>query len=238
VIAPARVHHAIAAVLRSIPLPNEALNHVPPSLAEQLGHLTPLIHVGSESLEEALVKAIARQVISAAQARILARRFVESFADPYLLGDAVVYRFPCAHEIAAIAPQSLREIGFGFKANVVIEAMARLAHSDLLFRQASLSSEALLEELQQLPGIGPWTARVAVCDVRADWSVYPFDDLAVRKWAAELWPGGWPKPPRAFADSWRRINGEYVPQITFYLLTGGPVLHRATKGEDTNVSRP
>jgi DNA-3-methyladenine glycosylase II len=74
--------------------------------------------------------------------------------------------------------------------------------------------------LPSIKGIGQWTAHVALCDWLADWSSYPFEDLAVRTWAGKRWHAvPWPQDKRQFAALWQEINGVYTGIITFSLLS-------------------
>ena len=77
-----------------IDLPMEAVSHLPITLAEQLIHLAPLVHVASASLEEAITKAVIRQVISASHAKKLIHRFITWFGEGYEYEGLTCYRFP------------------------------------------------------------------------------------------------------------------------------------------------
>ena len=60
------------------------------------------------------------------------------------------------------------------------------------------AADVLVQELQRIPRIGPWTAGAAVADYSNDFTYYPYADLAVRTWAKRAapsypWPAGAPR---------------------------------------------
>lgn len=127
-----------------------------------------------------------------------------------------------------MSPDASHACGLGYKA-------PRIPHiaQDLLDKLGSLSSEEAVALLQTVKGIGRWTAGVAICDVRGDWSIYPFEDLAVRTWAARLWPGfHWPQDERAKMLAWQAIHGAYIGHITCYLLA------HAGRSSQSELSEP
>src|SRR5690606_32961061 len=80
----------------------------------------------------------------------------------------------------------------------------------------------LVEELQNVPRIGPWTAGAAVADHTHDWSLYPHGDLAVRTWAKAAAPDvDWPTTEPQFAERWRTITGPCLGLATLFTLAWG-----------------
>jgi DNA-3-methyladenine glycosylase II len=213
------VQRSIAQLFFSLPLPQDALLPLPQELGARFLQQMPLTHIASASLGEAVMKAVIRQVISALHAKKLLHRFVMRHGPSLEYEGTRYYGFPSLKAIASLSPEVLQADGLGYKSRL----LPRIA-LDLLERQVeeqfpSLSPEAAVEALQQVKGIGRWTARVAVCDVTADWSVYPFEDLAVRSWAVRLWPEyAWPKNEQNFFVAWKEINGSSAGIVTFYLL--------------------
>jgi DNA-3-methyladenine glycosylase II len=201
------------------PLADAALTHVPANLASRFLASAPLTHIASASLGEAVIKAVIRQVIAASHARKLIQTLVIHAGSRRERDGDTTYGFPSLEVIAHLAPDDLRSWGFGYKAKL----LPRIA-LDLLEQRAEeqmhlLSPEKAILLLQQIKGIGRWTAHVAVCDVTGDWSVYPFEDLAVRTWARKLWPERvWPQDERAFLTVWQEVNGPHTGLITCYLL--------------------
>jgi len=210
-----RVHQLVI----PIELSDEAIAYLPKSLAENLKSLAPLVHIASASLEEALIKAIIRQVITAGHAKKLIHRFITRFGESYEYEGLVCYRFPTSERILEIPLEDLISCGLGFKAKLIKNIVEKLAKDGLREKLGNTPVSLTFEHLQEIKGIGRWTAHTALCDTTGDWSLYPFDDLAVRTWASKLWPNrNWPTDPEDFRKEWENLNGNYVGQVTFYLL--------------------
>lgn len=202
-----------------IELPDCATIHLPGQLANRFKNLAPLVHVSSASLEEALIKAIIRQVIKAEHAKKLIHRFITSFGESYNYDGVICYTFPTIEKILELSLDDLVSCGLGFKAALIKNVAKKIEKDNLKQKINVVSTETALEILQEIKGIGHWTAHVTLCDLKGDWSLYPFDDLAVRTWASNLWSGyNWPQNPQVFRQEWERLNGSYVGQITFFLL--------------------
>lgn len=214
------VQQRMQQLLISLPLPQQALLLLPQKLGERFLRHMPLTHIASPSFGEAVIKAVIRQVISASHARKLLHRLITEQGPALEYEGTIYYSFPSLKHLAHLSPEVLQAEGLGYKSRL----LPRIA-SDLLERQVNekarhLSTEAVVEWLQQIKGIGRWTARVAACDVTGDWSAYPVEDLAVRTWAARLWPEyPWPTNERDFFSAWNEVNGEYTGIVTFYLLS-------------------
>ena len=222
----ADVRRCVGQLFSLIPLPQEAVAHLPARLAQRFLDRAPLVHIASPTLGEALIKGIIRQVISATQARKVLHQFVTRLGASYQRENLTFYNFPSLESIIQLPLEELSACGLGFKAKIVQYVAHRLLEENIedQVRQCSSSDAILL--LQRLKWIGNWTARIAVCDLLHDYSQYPFSDLAVRKWAKSLWQeGNWPDDESAFGHAWKQINGEHTDLITFYLLAPGKQLN-------------
>jgi len=219
------VQHSVGQLFSLVPLPQEAVAHLPAQLAQQCLDIAPLVHIASPTLGEALIKGIIRQVISAAQARKTLHQFVTRLGTSHQHENLTFYNFPTLETIIQLSLEELSACGLGFKAKIVQYVAHRLLEENIeeQVRQCSSSDAVLL--LQRLKWVGDWTARIAICDFLHDWSQYPFSDLAVRKWTTLLWQeGDWPADETEFGHAWRKRNGEHAGLITFYLLALGKQL--------------
>ncbi|HEU5381469.1 MAG TPA: hypothetical protein VFV38_39105, partial [Ktedonobacteraceae bacterium] len=221
-----RVQEMLHHLLVSLPLPEAAQAALPPELAARFRSLHPLVHIASVSLGEALLKAIIRQVITASHARKLTSAFIRRYGKRQVYDGVTYYDFPSIEVVAKISLEELQAEGFGFKAKVLHRTAQLLLENDLETAVAQVSPAEALALLTSIPGIGRWTAQITLCDWRADWSLYPFEDLAVRTWAKKLWTGvSWPQDERQFAACWQQINGGYTGIITCYLLSCAATQH-------------
>lgn len=202
-------------------------NHpaLPSELSVMFKEVSPLMHIASASLEEALIKAIFRQVVSKGQSQRSMDMFIRKFGDRMHFRGETVYDFPSLERLSVLSVSDLASCGLGFRAQTVKTVVQTFLETDLGVQVRLLSPELMITALQQIKGIGPWSARIAVCDYCKDWSFYPFDDLAMRTWVPKVWPSyNWPSHPKAFSLAWRRETGEAAGDLAFYILSMAPML--------------
>ncbi len=222
-----------------LPFPREAAAHLPADLAASFLQMSPYLHLASASPGEALIKAILRQVIAATQAKKLLHRFVLEFGPAVEREGRRSSGFPSLEEIAALSPERLVACGLGYKARVLPRVAHDLLDAHLEEQIWELPVAEAIERLEGLKGVGPWTAHVTICDVRGDWSVYPCEDLAVRRWASRLWPAGaWPREEHAFRSAWQEANGPFTGIVTCYLLALATTLSQGMGQEEAPTHTP
>jgi DNA-3-methyladenine glycosylase II len=222
----ANVRECVLRLFIPFVLSDEAKKQLPPELEARFCALSPLVHIPSLSLGEALIKAIIRQVITANHAKKLTDAFIRRYGERQVHAGKTYYDFPSLETISRISLEDLQTEGLGFKAKVVQSVALHLLENDVEAMIAQMAPEQARERLMLIKGIGRWTAHVALCDLHADWSFYPFEDLAVRTWARKLWSGvQWPQDEQQFAARWQQINGDHIGVITFYLLSCAATEH-------------
>jgi DNA-3-methyladenine glycosylase II len=213
-----KIREVVNRLLVPLPLPDDV--KLPKDLAIRFLSLHPLVHVTSLSLGEAITKAIIRQVITAGHAKKLIDSFIRRHGERAVDNGWSYYDFPTIEAIARIPVEELQAEGLGFKAKVIHQTALYILEQDWETKVAKQSPVEALDMLTSMKGIGRWTAHVAVCDLFANWSLYPFEDLAVRTWARKLWSGvQWPQDNLAFAKYWQQVNGDQCGIVTFYLLS-------------------
>jgi len=214
----ARIQQKVKQLLVPLPLPDGALNHLPADLAHGFAALSPMVHVASESLWEALAKGIIRQVITASQARRVLHQFIIRFGEAYSYNGRAYYNFPTIERLLRCSLDDLSACGLGFKSKTLLNLAYALATDNLESQIRATDLESALKMLQAIKGIGDWTARVALCDFTANWDCHPCD-LAVITWARKYWTTReWPPQAVEFSTSWMQTNGIKTGIITAYLL--------------------
>jgi DNA-3-methyladenine glycosylase II len=201
-------------------MPDGAAAEVP-QLAKELAGLGTVGRFRNPSLWEALATAILRQVIRAAQSKKLYRELCAVYGQQVALPDGGTYGlFPSPERILEVDDEQFAEIGLAFKrAPLRAAATAYLEHGGNWNR---LSLPALVDELQGVQRIGPWTAGAAVADYTNTWDLYPYADLAVRTWAGRAAPSHhWFHNERAFDAQWRHLAGEHLSTLTLLTLAWG-----------------
>ncbi|WP_261566955.1 hypothetical protein [Frankia gtarii] len=201
-------------------LPEGAAAQVP-ELALELGRLGRVGRFRNPSVWEAMATAVLRQVIRAAQSKTLYRALCVAQGERVALPDGDVYfLFPAPEQILNMSDVQFDDLGLAFKKTPLrAVAAAILDHGS---KWNELPAAVLVDELQQVHRIGPWTAGAAVADFTGDWSLYPYSDLAVRTWAGRAAPSHhwYPKEPK-FATQWRHLAADSLSPLTLLTLAWG-----------------
>lgn len=204
----------------SFSLPEGAASEVP-ELATELSGLGQVGRFRNPSLWEALATAILRQVIRAGQSKRLYRELCAAHGQQVALpgGDCFAL-FPTPETILGLTDEQFTDLGLAFKrVPLRAAATAYLNYGDSWSR---LSRPALVDELQSVQRIGPWTAGAAIADYTNNWDLYPYGDLAVRTWAGRAAQvHHWYHNERAFGAQWRHLAGEHLSTLTLLTLAWG-----------------
>lgn len=170
---------------------------VPELLRRYLADRGPVARLRTPDLWEAIATAIIRQVIRADQARLMYQRFTDAHGRRAESGRI----FPAPEVVLALADEVFAELGMAFKRDPLrAAAQAVLDHGE---KWEQLRPIDLVDELQSVPRIGPWTAGTAVADFTGDFSLYPYGDMAVRKYARQTFPDlDLPDREGPFATRW------------------------------------
>lgn len=149
---------------------------------------------------ELAMRAILGQQVSVRGASTLAGRFAERF------GSAIETPLPClnrltptAESIASARGDTLRSLGLPGARAECLRSLARVVARGELDLDTCVDATAVVAQLQELPGIGPWTAEYIAMRALRWPDAFPAGDLGLLK-AARL------KSPRALdeaAERWR-----------------------------------
>lgn len=192
-----------------------------PELATALARLGSVVRFRNTDLWDAIGTAILRQVIRAAQSKKLYRAFCEAYGEGIELPHGGRYAlFPTPQMVVGLTDEQFASIGMAFKRNALRNAAT--AYLEQGEKWCELPSLALINQLQKVPRIGPWTAHAAVADWSNDWALYPYADLAVRTWAMRAAPSyAWPTDESGFGHIWRALAGEHLSSLTLLTLAWG-----------------
>jgi len=149
---------------------------------------------------EVAVRAILGQQITVKAAATLAARFVEAFGDPVETAPPSLRRlFPLPAAIAALEPGDIARLGIIATRAKAIIALARAVAEGRIRLEPTAQVEGTVAALQQLPGVGPWTAQYIAMRALAWPDAFPHPDVAVLKAMDER------NGPAALrlAESWR-----------------------------------
>jgi DNA-3-methyladenine glycosylase II len=207
-------------VLDVFTMPDGPLTEAP-ELATALRELGSTARFRNSDLWDALGMAIMRQVIRAAQSKKLYRDFCQAHGTQVRLPDGGIYcLFPTPEIVLQLTDHQFASLGLAFKRRPL--RLAAEAYSVHGAQWQELSPTTLVDALQVIPRVGPWTARAAVADWSNDWALYPYDDLAVRTWAKRAAPSrDWPVDEPTFGRMWRALAGEGLSSLTLLTLAWG-----------------
>ncbi len=126
---------------------------------------------------EALARAIVGQQLSTKAAASIWARVLAVFGD----------RTPSTTELIGVEPQALRDAGLSWsKVGFLRDLAERIRDGELdLDRLPELDDEAVIDELTQVKGIGPWTAEMFLIFHLGRPDVLSTGDLGIRR-AAQL----------------------------------------------------
>ena len=149
---------------------------------------------------EVAVRAILGQQVTVAAATTIAGRFAKALGDPVDTPHAGLDRlFPPASRVAAAAPSDIAALGIVASRARAIVALARAVDSGALRLAPSAPVEETLAALENLPGVGPWTAQYIAMRALAWPDAFPHPDVAVLKAMGEA--SG--RRALALAEAWR-----------------------------------
>lgn len=132
------------------------------------------------SLWEALCNAVVFQQISLVAASSIMERLVLRFSSAVRADNATVYPFPAAASIAGAGEETLRGLGLSRQKAAYVRAIAREHDAfDVAALRAAPLDDAVAA-LRALPGIGVWSANVALLRGCGRLDAFPPGDSGVR----------------------------------------------------------
>ncbi|PSB18524.1 DNA-3-methyladenine glycosylase 2 [filamentous cyanobacterium CCP2] len=176
----------------------------PQQIAAHLGSLAhhhPGLRVpGAFDGFEIAVRTILGQQVSVKAATTLMGRFVQCFGEPITTPfSTLTYLTPTADRIAQSHINEIATLGiFGTRARSIL-ALAQALTAGFLSFNGECSTEQTIAQLQELPGIGTWTAHYIAMRVLADPDIFLSTDFGIRQVMNEMSP----KQMLATATQWQ-----------------------------------
>src|SRR5208337_3892990 len=169
---------------------------------------------------EALVDSIVEQQISIKVAHALEERLVKKFGETVALNGEIYYAYPTPQNIACASLEEIRNCGLSQRKAQYIQGTAQLIADgklDLEHLKNHQNPEEIISELDEIRGIGVWTAELTMLRGMQKLDALPADDLGVRRVISRYYCGGKPiktAEAREIAKSWGRWKG----LAAFYLI--------------------
>ena len=181
-----------------------------PLLGETLRQVRGLRPIRTATVAQALLRAVAGQLIQASRARNVERAIVRS-CTPELGG---LHAAPTAAELARFSPPQLARYGLGARR---ASALIRLCRSLDLERLKSQPTSAVVARLVRERGLGPWSLGVVCLEGLGRYEHGLYRDLGLAKLASALW-GRWVEAEET--DELLAPYGEWSGLASVYLLAG------------------
>jgi DNA-3-methyladenine glycosylase II len=169
---------------------------------------------------EALVDSVVEQQISLKVANSLENRIIKKFGESLDLDGATYFAYPTPQQLASVSIEELRQCGLSVrKGEYIKEASMLIAEGKLNLEKLKNreSSEQIIGELDQIRGIGVWTAELTILRGMQRLDVLPADDLGLRRVISRYFHGGKvisSAEARQIAESW----GEWKGLAAYYLV--------------------
>ena len=181
-----------------------------PLLGETLRHVRGLRPMRTGTVAQALLRAVAGQLIQASRARQIERAIVRA-TTPSLGG---LHAAPTAAELARFSPAQLARHGLGARRAA---ALIRLCRSLDLESLKAHPTHAVVARLQRERGLGPWSLGVVCLEGLGRYEHGLYRDLGMAKLASALW-GRWVEADET--DELLAPYGEWAGLASVYLLAG------------------
>jgi 3-methyladenine DNA glycosylase/8-oxoguanine DNA glycosylase len=181
-----------------------------PLLGETLRRIRGLRPMRTATVAQALLRAVAGQLIQASRARQIERTTVRA-ASPALGG---LHAAPTAAELARFSPAQLGRLGLGARR---ASCLVRLCRSLDLEGLKEQPSGAVAARLVRERGLGPWSVGVVCLEGLGRYEHGLARDLGLAKLASALW-GRWAEPDET--DVLLEPYGEWAGLASVYLLAG------------------
>ncbi len=169
---------------------------------------------------EALVDSIVEQQISLKVANSLEIRIIKKFGESLDLEGAVYFAYPTPQQLASVSIEEFRQCGLSFRKGEYIKGASTLiAEGKLNLEELKNyeSSEQIIRELDNIRGIGVWTAELTMLRGMQRLEALPADDLGLRRVISRYYRDGKAissAEARQIAESW----GEWKGLASYYLV--------------------
>lgn len=168
---------------------------------------------------ESLVDAIVEQQISIKVARNIEERLAVMFGESVTVDGETFFAFPTPEALTKAGIDSIRQAGLSQRKAGYIHGAAQLIVDGALNLEKlkTRSPEEIISELDEIRGIGVWTAELTMLRGMQRFDVLPADDFGIRRVISRYYCGGRPVKAveaRQIAEAW----GGWKGLAAFYLI--------------------
>jgi AraC family transcriptional regulator, regulatory protein of adaptative response / DNA-3-methyladenine glycosylase II len=191
---------------------------------------------------ELATRAILGQQITVKGATTLAGRMVSTFGKPFSSVDGLTHLFPPPD---VLADAKLTRIGLTEARAETIRALARAVCEGRIIFEGVIDSDAFLDRMCEIPGIGKWTAQYVAMRALGDPDAFPSGDLGLLRATAlessrelEHHAKAW-RPWRAYAAMYLwRIASQQASRVSKLTSSSTPkdMTRSSTEGRQTSLA--
>jgi DNA-3-methyladenine glycosylase II len=169
---------------------------------------------------EALVDSIVEQQISLKVANSIENRIIKKFGDALDLEGAVYFTYPTPQRLASVNIEEFRQCGLSFRKGEYIKEASKLTSEGKLNLEKLKnyeSSEQITKELDEIRGVGVWTAELTMLRGMQRLEALPADDSGLRRVISRYYRDGKvisSAEARQIAENW----GEWKGLAAYYLV--------------------
>ncbi len=169
---------------------------------------------------EALIDSIIEQQISLNVAHVLQTNLIKKFGDFLRLDSRVYFAYPTPKQLAEASIEELRKCGLSAKKSEYIRDISKMVADGKLdleaFKQYN-DVEKIIKELDEIRGIGVWTAELTIVRGMQKYEAIPADDLGLRRVISHFYCND----KKITGEQARKISerwGKWKGLASFYLI--------------------
>jgi DNA-3-methyladenine glycosylase II len=175
----------------------------------------------TQTVFEALVDSIVEQQISLKVANVMERKITKKFGGTLDLEDSTYYAYPTPQNLASASIEEIRQCGLSLRKAEYIKEVSALITQGKLDLEEKLrnyeSAEQIIRELDEIRGIGVWTAELTMLRGMQRLEALPADDLGLRRVISHYYCDGkmiTGAEARQIAKAW----GDWKGLAAYYLI--------------------
>jgi DNA-3-methyladenine glycosylase II len=182
------------------------MHHIAQQLYGLKNPTTPMVF-------ESLVESIVEQQISIKIAHTIEQRLAKKFGEPLTIDDNIYFAYPTPQNIAGVSISEIQQVGLSMRKAEYIQGVAGLivdGKLDLERLKNSENLEQIIAELDEIKGIGVWTAELTMLRGMQKLEAIPADDFGIRRVISKYYCSGKPvktTEAREIAKTWGRWKG-------------------------------